>query len=263
MPANYPTSAPNLKTDYADNTDDVMAANQNQPNLEINAIAGKVGTGSSTPTSGKLLRGTGTGASAWDKEAPTGDIVGTTDTQTLTNKTLTSPTVNTPTLTLANSTPTEDGSIGFDRTNEYLVVGDGTNSKKIHMGEWIAYTPTFTNLTLGNGTLVARYTIIGNTVIAFISIIFGSTTSVSGEVRISTPTNMDSTIYTGACVGFSQMRDDNTTNKLNGVVFKGSANTIGVYVNNSVTTSGSFTATAPWTWATSDTISLSVQYEAA
>ena len=58
-------------------------------NDTIAAIEDKVGTGASTPTSGKLLRGTGTGTSAWDKDAPTGTIVGDTDTQTLTNKTLT------------------------------------------------------------------------------------------------------------------------------------------------------------------------------
>lgn len=66
MPATFPTSAPALKTDYADNTDDVMAANQNQPNLEINAVAAKVGTGSSTPASAKILKGNGAGTSAWD-----------------------------------------------------------------------------------------------------------------------------------------------------------------------------------------------------
>ncbi len=43
MPANFPTSEPGLKVDYADNTDDVMAANQNQPNMEVNAIGGFIG----------------------------------------------------------------------------------------------------------------------------------------------------------------------------------------------------------------------------
>lgn len=48
MAANFPTSAPGLTTNYNDNTDDVMAANQNQPNLEINAVAAKVGINSDT-----------------------------------------------------------------------------------------------------------------------------------------------------------------------------------------------------------------------
>jgi len=41
--ANFPTSLPNLKTDYADNVDDVMADNQNEPNGEINAIGNYIG----------------------------------------------------------------------------------------------------------------------------------------------------------------------------------------------------------------------------
>ena len=55
------------------------------------------GTGASTLTSGNFLQGNGTSAVTAVKVAPTGVVVGTTDTQTLTNKTLTSPAITTPT----------------------------------------------------------------------------------------------------------------------------------------------------------------------
>lgn len=69
MAANFPASAPALETGYVDNVDDVLAENQNQPNLEINAIAAKVGTGASTPVAGTFLVGTGSGTSAWQSGA--------------------------------------------------------------------------------------------------------------------------------------------------------------------------------------------------
>lgn len=71
------------------------AAQHSEVNDAVEALEAKLGIGASVAASNKLLRGTGAGASAWDKDAPTGTIVGDTDTQTLTNKTLTSPTINT------------------------------------------------------------------------------------------------------------------------------------------------------------------------
>lgn len=44
---------------------------------EIRAIATKMGTGASTPTSGTVLRGTGAGTSAWGQVALTTDVTGT------------------------------------------------------------------------------------------------------------------------------------------------------------------------------------------
>jgi len=97
----------------------------------------------------------------------TDTLVGKDTNDTLTNKTLTSPTINTPTLILANTTPTADGSVGFDRTNENLVIGDGAVGQLVHMGAWIAYTPTITS---GSGTLTTTsssgaYSLIGKTCI--------------------------------------------------------------------------------------------------
>jgi hypothetical protein len=149
--ANYPTSLPSFSnpsaSDYLNSP--AHATQHSSNNDETVAIATKIGTGSSTPASGKVLRGTGSGTSAWgavvnadiDASAaialsklatgalpsaitiasanivdgtivnddinasaaiatskinatfPSGTIVGTSDTQTLTNKTLTTPVV--------------------------------------------------------------------------------------------------------------------------------------------------------------------------
>lgn len=140
MAAEFPTSIP---TDHNSTGSETLAqaasglghaALHNDHSDEIVAIATKLGTGSSTPSSGTVLRGTGAGTSGWGdvdlttdvtgtlpvanggtgavshtsgnvligagaspvtsgKAAPTGDFVGTSDTQTLSNKTLTTPTI--------------------------------------------------------------------------------------------------------------------------------------------------------------------------
>lgn len=55
---------------------DQHASQHNSEQSEIVAIATKIGTGSSTPASGKLLRGTGAGTSSWAQADLTTDVAG-------------------------------------------------------------------------------------------------------------------------------------------------------------------------------------------
>jgi hypothetical protein len=104
--------------------------------------------------------------------------------QTLTNKTLTSPTINTPTLTLADTSPTADGSVGFDRTGEDLQVGDGTNSQVVHMGAWTSFSPGFTGFSADPSSPKAYYTVIGKTCIYSVNTTTGTSNATNFQVGI-------------------------------------------------------------------------------
>jgi hypothetical protein len=60
----YPTNLDNLPTSHVAR-EPVGSTNENLEAGAINALEAKVGTGASTPATGQILTGTGTGASAW------------------------------------------------------------------------------------------------------------------------------------------------------------------------------------------------------
>jgi hypothetical protein len=123
----------------------------------------KGGSGAATLTG--ILKGNGTSAFT-AVTAPSGTIVGTTDTQTLTNKTLTTPVIssisNTGTLTLPTSTDTLVGRATTDTlTNKTLTNPTVTNYVET---AFTANSSTAITLDLANGT-VQIITLTGNATI--------------------------------------------------------------------------------------------------
>lgn len=86
----YPNS---IDTPYNPSTNDTLASANHHTieglqNDALVALETKLGIGSSTPTNNKFLVGTGSGSSGWANTVPSGTVLGTTDTQTVSNKTI-------------------------------------------------------------------------------------------------------------------------------------------------------------------------------
>lgn len=128
-----------------------LSSSQDNQNDSLIAIQTKLGITASTPSGTNLLVSTGTGTSAWTKVAPTGIIVGTTDSQTLTNKILTSPTINSPVITNANITT--DTVSGFAVSNTGSIYGISVSTGSISSALSLTSTLAVTGATTLSSTL--------------------------------------------------------------------------------------------------------------
>lgn len=246
-------------------------------NDAVRAIEAKLGISASTPTSGNLLVGTGVGTSTWSKAAPTGTIVGTTDSQTLTNKTLTSPTINTATIN--NPTLATDAISEFTAANgvtiDSLNIKDGRlntnnsvpNNAWINTGAfqsswaWTAYVPVFANTTLGNGSAVGAYTQVGKMVSFRAIFTLGTTSTMGSNPTVTLPVTAGTTAY--LCNIWIQ---DTGTAFFYGVAAPSSTTVLTLYNLNSgtaYTRMDGISATTPMTWTTGDILIVSGTYEAA
>lgn len=139
---------------------DNHASQHNAEQADIIALANKLGTGASTPTSGLVLRGNGVGTSSWAQVILTSDVsgvlpvanggtgstnltfpsgpdtlVGRTSTDTLTNKTLTTPTINSPIIV----TPTIASFVSAQHDHSNAAGGGQITNSALLTGSGIAY----------------------------------------------------------------------------------------------------------------------------
>lgn len=159
---------------------------------------------------------------------------------------------------LADGTGIEDGAI----LPEHLVAGAGTS------WAWNAYTPTWTNVTVGNGTNAGKYVKVGRLVVAKAKLIWGSGTSASGNVSVSLPVTSAALDGASTIPEIGMFKAYDGTNHLSGALLH--TNTTTVQCTTSLTgaaganvTRVGVNATTPASWNTSDEFHALMIYESA
>lgn len=206
--------------------------------------------------------------------------------QTLTNKTLTSPVITGGSIdnttitvdTIAGHTASTTGSIygisvASGAIQSSIAIGDGIIlPKALFTGTgsswvWQAWTPTWVNVTVGNGSVTAKYTQIGKTIFAKLVFVLGSTSTIGTSPTFTLPVVAASFNFTRNIIGgFSAYDQSASYASARGDVRLDSATTAQAVLN---LVSGSriavdpITATAPFTWTTTDEYVAVFSYEAA
>jgi hypothetical protein len=143
------------------------------------------------------------------------------------------------------------------------VASGGTGVTSLTPG---SYSPTLTNITIGNGSVTGSFVQIGNIVFWQVLITFGTTTSLGAVPRVSVPVPASVNVYGPVMSTHSYAVDSSSgTSYFIGVVGTSTTDMLLVTFSSTSALSGNqpITSTVPFTWATGDTIQLGGVYFAA
>jgi hypothetical protein len=134
-------------------------------------------------------------------------------------------------------------------------------------GSGIAFTPTWTNLTVGNGVYNrSHYTITGKTAILAIDFSFGSTTAVTGNLVLELPAELTFAASTKTGVVEGSFLDSNTNARYLAMNRQATTNEIVIrstVVSGTRIVEASISSTTPFTWTTDDRILIGATFEVA
>lgn len=144
-----------------------------------------------------------------------------------------------------------------------LTAASGESTGLKWTGSWTSFTPTWTNLTVGNGTSVGKYLKIGKQVTVFYKVTFGSTSSMGTNPRVTLPVNVAS--GSGEFNSLAVTLQESGVGTTFGVAGE-YANELYIAVltaSGSFVTAGTINSTNPFTWGASDIIIVQATYEVA
>jgi hypothetical protein len=164
----------------------------------------------------------------------------------------------------AITTPVEGMTTYLEDLDRYDSYTGSAWTPIVSTGAWTAFTPTWVNLTVGNGVYnAAHYSLVGKTVTLAIDFTFGSTTAITGTgVNIQVPADLarKSVFSTGAY--YMQFYQTGlATYSAHAVPVSSDAKQFQVRYGG--TTLGNLASNAPFTWTTTDRIVFGATYEVA
>jgi len=136
-------------------------------------------------------------------------------------------------------------------------------------GAWTSYTPTWTNLTVGNATQSAAYMNAGKLYVVRFALTFGSDTSISGTIEFTLPNavSVNADYDELAVLGGAVLQDTGTNSHL-AYIFPSSstdarARILRLLVSGTSIVGSGQNSTTPFTWTTNDRIAGQFMFEAA
>lgn len=141
-----------------------------------------------------------------------------------------------------------------------LLAGTGTD------WAWKSWTPTLTSMTLGNGTVVAKYAQVGKTVHYTFKFTLGSTSAMSSNPEFSVPVTINSSYTDFLTIGDTAVFDNSTSTVYISAATPSTTSKIRMFATGAASTHAvlaGISSTIPITWATSDILWSAGTYEAA
>ena len=163
-----------------------------------------------------------------------------------------------------------EGQMIYETDTDNVLVWNGTawlylsTPQTSKIGGTVAYTPTWTGLTVGNGTNVGSYSIVNKTVHVEGKVTFGSTTSITASAP-SSPLPV-AAVSSGLWSPGTVVYADSGIATYNGFPLVIGSTSWYLFIQNFATAYGrevAITSTIPFTWGTNDAILWCFDYEIA